>query len=77
MDYIDYLINLSVQDEEGYKTSAWTHGSVCFWKHKEARKLKGIHEIVGADQLNPADQATLHLASQADCSAGDAPRPVQ
>ena len=31
---------LMLQDEEGYKNTAWMHFD-CFWKHPETRKLDG------------------------------------
>ena len=46
---------LMLQDEEGYKSTAWTHYD-CFWKHPETKKLDGIHEIHNFKKLKPTDQ---------------------
>lgn len=46
---------LMLQDEEGYKSTAWTHFD-CFWKHPETKKLDGIDEIHNFGKLKPADQ---------------------
>ena len=47
---------LMLQDDEGYKSTAWTHYN-CFWKHPETRKLDGIHEIHNFLKLKSEDQA--------------------
>ena len=47
---------LMLQDDEGYKSAAWTH-SDCFWKHPETRKLDGTHEIHNFSTLKSADRA--------------------
>lgn len=46
---------LMLQDEEGYKSTAWTHFD-CFWMHPETKKLDGIHEIHNFKKLKPEDQ---------------------
>ena len=46
---------LMLQDEEGYKSAAWTHFE-CFWKHPETRRLSGTHEIRDLAKLTAADQ---------------------
>jgi hypothetical protein len=46
---------LMLQDEEGYKNTAWTHFD-CFWKHPETRKLEGTHEIHNFSKLKTTDR---------------------
>ena len=46
---------LMLQDDEGYKSTAWTHFD-CFWKHPETKKLDGTHEIHNFTKLKPADR---------------------
>lgn len=46
---------LMLQDEEGYKNTAWTHFD-CFWKHPETKKLNGTHEIHHWSKLKVEDQ---------------------
>ena len=47
---------LMLQDDEGYKNTAWTHFD-CFWKHPETKKLDGTHEIHNWNHLKSDDQA--------------------
>ncbi|CAF2486717.1 unnamed protein product [Rotaria sp. Silwood2] len=47
---------LMLQDDEGYKNTAWHHYD-CFWKHPETKKLHGIHEIHNFTKLKAVDQA--------------------
>ncbi|CAF1234794.1 unnamed protein product [Adineta ricciae] len=51
-------IALMLQDEEGYKSTAWNHFD-CFWKHPETRKLEGPHEIYDFRTLKRADQQRI------------------
>ena len=46
---------LMLQDEEGYKNTAWMHFS-CFWKHPETTKIKSTHEIHNWSKLRAEDQ---------------------
>ena len=46
---------LMLQDEEGYKNTAWTHFD-CFWKHTETKKLTGPEEIHNFMKLKRSDQ---------------------
>ena len=46
---------LMLQDEEGYKNTAWMHFD-CFWKHPETKKLNGTYEINNFVKLKPADR---------------------
>lgn len=46
---------LMLQDDEGYKNTAWTHFT-CFWKHPETRKLDGVEEIHNFSNLKAEDQ---------------------
>ncbi len=46
---------LMLQDNEGYKSTAWTHFD-CFWKHPETKKLDGTHEIHNFSKLKAADR---------------------
>ncbi|CAF3615962.1 unnamed protein product [Rotaria socialis] len=49
---------LMLQDDEGYKSTAWNHYD-CFWKHPETKKLNGIEEIHNFSTLKPEDQAKI------------------
>lgn len=51
-------IALMLQDEEGYKNTAWMHFE-CFWKHKETKKLNSLDEIVGIQYLKKSDLALI------------------
>lgn len=51
----DLRLALMLQDDEGYKSTAWTHYN-CFWKHPETRKLDGIHEIHDFNKLKATDR---------------------
>ena len=56
--YIDegqLRLALMLQDDEGYKNTAWTHYR-CFWKHPETYKLEGTHEIYNWSKLKKEDQ---------------------
>lgn len=46
---------LMLQDEEGYKNTAWMHFN-CFWKHPETKKINGTHEIHNWSKLRAEDQ---------------------
>ena len=46
---------LMLQDEEGYKSTAWMHFS-CFWKHPETKKIKSTHEIHNWSKIRAEDQ---------------------
>ena len=63
-------VALMLQDEEGYKSAAWTHGLTCFWKYRETKKLRGLHEVVGLNKLLSADQAWTVPANGCDVSSG-------
>ncbi|CAF1469122.1 unnamed protein product [Rotaria magnacalcarata] len=52
---------LMLQDDEGYKNTAWNHYD-CFWKHPETKKLNGIEEIHNFSTLKPEDQAKISTA---------------
>ncbi|UJR20248.1 hypothetical protein I4U23_023379 [Adineta vaga] len=49
---------LMLQDEEGYKSTAWNHFD-CFWKHPETWKLNGTHEIYDFLVLKYADRKRI------------------
>jgi len=58
IDLAELRLALMLQDEEGYKSTAWTHFD-CFWKHREVKKLYNISEIHGFSKLKPADKKRI------------------
>ncbi|KAI9309513.1 hypothetical protein BJ944DRAFT_258374 [Cunninghamella echinulata] len=46
---------LMLQDEEGYKSTSWTHYE-CFWNHEETKKLEDVNEIYGFKIIKEEDQ---------------------
>ncbi|CAF0949192.1 unnamed protein product [Adineta ricciae] len=58
IDQNELRLALMLQDDEGYKNTAWMHFD-CFWKHPETEKLDGIHEIHAFSKLKPEDQERI------------------
>ncbi|UJR36986.1 hypothetical protein I4U23_029694 [Adineta vaga] len=58
IDENELRLALMLQDDEGYKNTAWMHFD-CFWKHDETRKLDGTHEIHNFAKLKPEDQKRI------------------
>lgn len=56
IDKDELRLALMLQDDEGYKNTAWTHFD-CFWKHPETKKLNGTHEIHNWNKLKVEDRA--------------------
>ncbi len=65
IDQGDLRIALMVQDEEGYKSAHWTHYE-CFWRHREAKKLRGMGDLVGFKLLDKSDQDRLVARFEAE-----------
>ncbi|CAF4240722.1 unnamed protein product, partial [Adineta steineri] len=55
IDQGELRLALMLQDDEGYKSTAWNHFE-CFWKDPETRKLEGTHEIYDFAKLKSSDR---------------------
>eukprot|EP01113_Clastostelium_recurvatum_P007231 TRINITY_DN1335_c0_g1_i1.p1 TRINITY_DN1335_c0_g1~~TRINITY_DN1335_c0_g1_i1.p1 ORF type:complete len:200 (-),score=50.74 TRINITY_DN1335_c0_g1_i1:457-1026(-) len=55
---------LMLQDEEGYKSTSWTHFD-CFWKHKETKKMRDLSELHNFSSLKQPDRERVAQAWEA------------